>query len=552
MKIFFDHIQKTGGTSLRKFFCQAFGEEKVSPQLIGHSPRSSILLYRDCTVINGHFSYNPVEDLPSDCVTLTILREPLARTISRYCALRDSPESGLSANTNIIRKRELADLVVNSHFKMFFSNAQAKHFASLCHYSPQNLPPDELLEFAMKGLDKYDLVGTTERLSDFADILRDIFGFSEDCVLRRENVTLRGIKFSDLDEEAQSIITTHNQVDLELWRYANRLFDSKSKNFVLAENTAISISSAGGADRRDADKSHALQVSTYEGSGVEFLDVSVVGAIRNGAELMSGSMAAMSIYFRALVDIDDLTLGYSIEHESGLHIFGVSNVNVDKEISCRPGEYYIKVTFSANLAPGSYYVSIVASAKANNVLVGSFFAKNAASFAVFGFLSFPFSGLVRLAPTFSCGSHQGLGHIEVKSDPPLKSLGRAGRPVQDARGFLKTCETATMRVDEYISIPVEIHNQGDDDWYGDGDLPCCISYHWKDMNEETILHDGIRTPMPGSVHPGCWLAAVAAVQGPERLGQYLLEITLVQDGVCWFEQAQFKSALVRVEVVLGA
>lgn len=68
--------------------------------------------------------------------------------------------------------------------------------------------------------------------------------------------------------------------------------------------------------------------------------------------------------------------------------------------------------------------------------------------------------------------------------------------------------------------------------------PVQLSYHW--LNAETrqvVVFEGIRTPIFPEIAPGAIAIIHAAIAAPIHPGRYLLQITLVQEGVLWFEEA---------------
>ena len=90
---FFVHVMKTAGSTFREYIYKNFPEGSVYPE-----PFSEGLIVKN-TVINriltlsaeehqqtraytGHFPYVVSQMLPSDPITMTILRDPVARTMS--------------------------------------------------------------------------------------------------------------------------------------------------------------------------------------------------------------------------------------------------------------------------------------------------------------------------------------------------------------------------------------------------------------------------------------------------------------------------------------
>ncbi len=75
--------------------------------------------------------------------------------------------------------------------------------------------------------------------------------------------------------------------------------------------------------------------------------------------------------------------------------------------------------------------------------------------------------------------------------------------------------------------------------------PVSLSYHWRDAQTQQILvQDGIRSPLATNVVPGADQTCEATVLAPELAGDYLLEVTLIQENVRWFEE-------VRADLLLG-
>jgi cell division septation protein DedD len=61
-----------------------------------------------------------------------------------------------------------------------------------------------------------------------------------------------------------------------------------------------------------------------------------------------------------------------------------------------------------------------------------------------------------------------------------------------------------------------------------------FAYHWISEKGDVVVYDGERTVLPQDVKPGDSVALKAIVQAPQRTGKYILEMTLVQEGVAWF------------------
>ncbi len=66
--------------------------------------------------------------------------------------------------------------------------------------------------------------------------------------------------------------------------------------------------------------------------------------------------------------------------------------------------------------------------------------------------------------------------------------------------------------------------------------PIHLSYHWFDAAGNIAVIDGLRTPLIPSLDPGNSETYELKVAAPPSPGDYLLRITLVQEGVRWFDE----------------
>jgi hypothetical protein len=64
-----------------------------------------------------------------------------------------------------------------------------------------------------------------------------------------------------------------------------------------------------------------------------------------------------------------------------------------------------------------------------------------------------------------------------------------------------------------------------------------LSYHWLDHKRQMVIFDGLRTPLPRDLGPGESVTLRATIQAPEKTGQYLLHVTMVQEAVAWFSDS---------------
>ncbi len=87
---------------------------------------------------------------------------------------------------------------------------------------------------------------------------------------------------------------------------------------------------------------------------------------------------------------------------------------------------------------------------------------------------------------------------------------------------------------------------------GRGRYAVNLSYHWLARNHETVVFDGLRTPLPRDLGPGESVDLTMSIQVPERPGRYILEVTLVQERSAWFPERKGAKLALPVKVTEGA
>lgn len=106
------------------------------------------------------------------------------------------------------------------------------------------------------------------------------------------------------------------------------------------------------------------------------------------------------------------------------------------------------------------------------------------------------------------------------------------------------------------AVVIQVSNIGDIRWSsageegrGGGLNAVLLAYSIKTADGGTvIIHDGLRTTLPGNLMPGQDRELVAAIVAPQQPGKYLIEFDMVQEGVSWFSNKGSNTALVRLNV----
>ncbi len=228
-RYFFVHIMKTGGGALCRRLMNHFGEAAVYPTrgLDGTDPvklnlsidhlRERLAVRGDeIRVITGHFPLRTAELIDGRFTTLTLLREPVERTLSylrqereQPCFARRSPLEGIYEV--YAHLRGMAD---NNMTKML-SLTPTEMSASM--FTRAELNRDHL-ERAKEALAGIDAVGLQERFEDFCDELGARFGWR-----LGEPVTVNTTAPVEVPESFRARIAEDNEFDIELYEFAKEL-----------------------------------------------------------------------------------------------------------------------------------------------------------------------------------------------------------------------------------------------------------------------------------------------------------------------------------------
>lgn len=236
----FLHIPRTGGTSLKRYLTQLFGESRCASMSNISSHREIVASLRahanhgviDIRCLSGHMLYGIHDYVETPVRYVTILRDPVKRVVSEY-VYGFNPLSwfAYSANRGLASQRRVAfspgNLPIRAETYFTRRNTQTKILAGV----PLDFNPsaedgsDELaLARAIHHLKTLDVVCTTDRLGTLPGILNKKFGWNVH-EMPEENTTgsaAYGRGFKSIEEA----IATANQLDVKLYRVATELLDS--------------------------------------------------------------------------------------------------------------------------------------------------------------------------------------------------------------------------------------------------------------------------------------------------------------------------------------
>jgi len=230
---FFVHMHKTAGTALYQRLQEEFPPDAIYPAVADQQAHQATLhvdLLRRrfdehggrLRLITGHFPLCTTELLGVPFVTMTLLRDPIERTLS---ALRDMRE-----RDSVWRGRPLEEIYADPvRFQCLIHN----HMVKMLSITPEEMTDGFLtvleldrihLERAKRNLvERIDVWGVQEHFEEFCNELVRRFGWN----LGTARFANRSKPF-DVDAGFRARIAQDNELDVELYRLALELRQERS------------------------------------------------------------------------------------------------------------------------------------------------------------------------------------------------------------------------------------------------------------------------------------------------------------------------------------
>jgi hypothetical protein len=223
---FFIHVMKTAGGTLRQQILANFERGEVYPfkeldpdmrdanyridYLVGLPPERRERI----RVFTGHFPYVAVQLLGMELTTLTILRDPIERTLSylRHCKQLHPQHRDLA----------LEEIYEDPFFfPAFIKDHQAKLFAFSVHDRPESymdaLEVDSTrLARAKENLERIDVVGVQERFDELLREVQSRFGWR----IMQQTKTRNATGTAGVSAAFRRRIAEDNRADMEFYEHA--------------------------------------------------------------------------------------------------------------------------------------------------------------------------------------------------------------------------------------------------------------------------------------------------------------------------------------------
>lgn len=247
--LYFLHIPKTGGTSFISFLDSQFKPDNIFPgQLLPELfqvPEKDLARYK---FYRGHLWHGLNSYLKKSLDYLTILRDPLERTISWYLHVKRD-ENAYRHDRVITENWSLLDFINDEETNWDTVNAQTLFIVVDLDYArlardpvgygqavvkqyASRLNDRALLEAAKQRLEKFLFFGITERMQDSIYLLSYVMNWRPAILIPNLNVSPVKVPEVDISLAVKEAIKKRTCLDQELYEWACQIFEERFNDMI--------------------------------------------------------------------------------------------------------------------------------------------------------------------------------------------------------------------------------------------------------------------------------------------------------------------------------
>lgn len=230
--LLFLHIEKTAGTAVYKHLMNRFPGDKFLDRV--HLPELREQDPSHYEFVRGHIDFGYVARFKYRPMILTILRDPLERTLSAisYYAAWSKPtlvETPISRFRELVQRQPLHELLDREPelSKQVLCNIQTRALLASRPTGDPAANSEAWLTEAQDNLSQCDIVGLSERLDDSLKTLERQFGWQGLTPVPRRNVTKQRLRADGVDPRVLARLREWNQLDQRLYQFAVQRFDQQ-------------------------------------------------------------------------------------------------------------------------------------------------------------------------------------------------------------------------------------------------------------------------------------------------------------------------------------
>jgi hypothetical protein len=547
-KIFHFHIYKTGGTAFRNYLVSQCGEAQVSPPLAGIELCSALQRWHHANVISGHFHVHQGDELPTDRLNITFVREPIDRFLSEFFFAKHNND-----NSIIDIKYRVLDLndIIALKNKEGHVSLQINELYPFSASFEEQLSDEQKLLAGKKTIDKFDMIGIQEELEDLASMLAARMSWPN-RPLNRANITRKRLSVAELDKAQRRALETLLEPEIELYHYARERFRIDRRRMIRYSsvlNTKEENSPVVALENGTGSIQKKKENKNFGDKRCEILSVNVKGDISESNRVLAGEKIEIKILFNVKEFVDIVVIGFAIKDESNSLMYATNSYNLGYSYEFGAGSYTCSFFFTNRLNVGHYSID-VALTHTNSHHNGCYhWQEKAADLIVYDKMSNHYEG------RFIIDTHHHVKSVSKEIDfkevknyllDTIISFGRNNFPLNEFNASLTLMQPIDIlqsNVDFLLSIRIE--NTSKETWCAIGRNKLVnLTYRWYTDQNKIIIADGLRTSLPCDVEPGSSLIIPMRIRSLNQKGKYRLVISLVQESVAWFVERNPKSACI--------
>lgn len=230
--VYFLHIEKTAGSSVHRVLTASLPNGRVCPIRLWQDLEAvNAEDIRDFALYSGHLTGSFADFLGRRLRTITILRDPVQRSISHYAHCR---RDSTSLYHKLAKRLSLHEFCLHPETRHLIDNYQTRFLAGADFAAPRPWPKEvalpesperlgEMLTRARAVMRECIAVGITERLPDTLMLFSEILGLKWSGVTPYENASYN--RPEAVDPETLAVIRELTACDEALYREAAAMLD---------------------------------------------------------------------------------------------------------------------------------------------------------------------------------------------------------------------------------------------------------------------------------------------------------------------------------------
>ncbi|WP_084539669.1 Wzt carbohydrate-binding domain-containing protein [Azorhizobium doebereinerae] len=517
-RVIFDHLPKTAGQAVNRWFSDTLGSGCVSTNLVGDH-HALIRTYGGMySVISAHIEFN---DTPLDprYRYITCLREPVDRAVSwLYYVFENKDTVNPRLWQSVSRFLESDGADYDLYMNPIIRDTYVCHFTGI--YNPQLTGEQDRIDYALQALDAYDVVGFYEDLDGFLGDISAAFRIGDGRPLAVVNKTGHRPGAQDISPALRARIEALNALDLDFYRRARERH--------LGHRPALAPQPPPWARYETPPAKQIRSVA----------DLSLLAFTTDAEAAMArGEAIQFELEFSLARPCGELIVGFTLTDPDGRAAFGTDTRLLKRPLlELEAGCFHVGFTCVLDLPDGAYALNIAVDECRDGVDFAMARCEGLCTFDV-----------ARLART-----PQWIGTSFLPTDFTFSFLRPSViSPIADAAGGIEIGPMpGAVLVGETIEVPFRLVNRSAQIWAGTLLNPVLICGRWLDQPDGGEGGGPVlwQSPLVGEVRPGERLDLHMALPAPATPGRHALMLTLVQKDGPAFEHRGFVPGVADIEV----